>query len=191
MLKKELKMMHLIIIGAVIFIIAAWVTTIFNQLTYNKSLVQEAWSGIDVQLKRRYDLIPNLVSVVKGYSIHEKTIIDDIVNARAASMGAVKVDQKEKAELSLTSSLKTLFALAEQYPDLKANENFLALQKDLSQIEEDLQLARRYYNGTVRNYMVKIAQFPSNIIAKMFGFESVSYFELTQAEERNVPEIKF
>ena len=191
MLKKELKMMHLIIIGAVIFIIAAWVTTSFNQLTYNKSLVQEAWSGIDVQLKRRYDLIPNLVSVVKGYSIHEKTIIDDIVNARAASMGAVKVDQKEKAELSLTSSLKTLFALAEQYPDLKANENFLALQKDLSQIEEELQLARRYYNGTVRNYMVKIAQFPSNIIAKMFGFESVSYFELTQAEERNVPEIKF
>ena len=191
MLKKELKMMHLIIIGAVIFIIAAWVTTSFNQLTYNKSLVQEAWSGIDVQLKRRYDLIPNLVSVVKGYSIHEKTIIDDIVNARAASMGAIKVDQKEKAELSLTSSLKTLFALAEQYPDLKANENFLALQKDLSQIEEELQLARRYYNGTVRNYMVKIAQFPSNIIAKMFGFESVSYFELTQAEERNVPEIKF
>lgn len=184
-------MTYLIIGGAIFLVIAVWVIMIYNGLVYSKSLVQEAWSGIDVQLKRRYDLIPNLVNIVKAYSIHEKNIIDDIVNARAASMGAIKVDQKEKAELSLNSSLKTLFALAEQYPNLKANENFLALQKELSNVEDELQLARRYYNGSVRNYTVEIGQFPLNIIAKIFEFTSIPYFEVTQAEERNVPEIKF
>lgn len=184
-------MVYLVVIGAVIFLIAAWIITSYNGLVHSKSLVQEAWSGIDVQLKRRYDLIPNLVNIVKGYSIHEKNIIEDIVNARAASMGAVKIDQKEKAELNLNHSLKTLFALAEQYPNLKANENFLELQKELSNIEDELQLSRRYYNGAVRNYSIKIMQFPSNIIAKMFAFNPASYFEMTRAEEREVPEIKF
>jgi len=183
-------MIYLIIAG-VLLVLVMWVMTSYNGLVHSKSLVQEAWSGIDVQLKRRYDLIPNLVNVVTGYSIHEKSVIDAIVNARAASMGATKVDEKEKAELGLNNSLKTLFALAEQYPDLKANENFLALQKELSSLEDELQLSRRYYNGTVRNYMIKIMQFPSNIIAKMFGFTSAAYFETTQAEERDVPEIKF
>lgn len=184
-------MIYLMITGGVCFITATWIITSYNRLIYNKSLVQEAWSGIDVQLKRRYDLIPNLVNIVKEYSFHEKNIIDDIINARAASMGAVGIHQKESAEISLNSSLKTLFALAEQYPNLKANENFLALQHELSSIENELQLARRYYNGTVRIYTVTIAQFPSNIIAGMFGFDSVSYFEIRRTEERDVPEIKF
>lgn len=188
---KEFFMMYLIVIGALFLIVAAWVMMTYNGLAYSKSLIQEGWSGIDIQLKRRYDLIPNLVNLVKGYSLHEKGIIEDIVNARAASMGAVKIEQKEKAEQSLNYSLKSLFALAEAYPDLKANENFLALHKELIHIEDELQLARRYYNGTVRHYTVKIVQFPSNIVAKFFGFSSVAYFELTQTEERNVPEIKF
>lgn len=184
-------MVYLMILGAVLAVAAMWVMASYNGLVQSKALVQEAWSGIDVQLKRRYDLIPNLVSVVQGYSVHEKNIIDDIVQARAASMGAAQVDQKEKAELSLNHSLKSLFALAEAYPDLKANQNFLALQKDLGSIEDELQLARRYYNGTVRHYMIKIAQFPSNIIARLFEFHAVSYFEMTRAEEREVPQIKF
>jgi len=163
----------------------------YNQLVRLHSLVQEGWSGIDVQLKRRYDLIPNLVSVVKEYSIHEKNIINDIVQARAASMGTTNINNKEKAELSLNSSLKTLFALVEQYPNLKANENFLALQKELSSVEDELQLARRYYNGAVRNYDINIVQFPSSLIAKNFGFNSISYFEITKTEERETPQIKF
>lgn len=184
-------MVHFIVIGVIFLALIAWIVMGYNRLVYSKSLTQEAWSGIDVQLKRRYDLIPNLVDVVKGYSIHEKNIIDDIVKARAASMGAHEVSQKEKAELNLTSSLKSLFALAEQYPNLKANENFLELQKELSAIENELQLARRYYNGAVRHYMVLIVQFPSNIIARLFNFTPIAYFELTHSEERNVPTTKF
>ncbi|MBP6869434.1 LemA family protein [Candidatus Babeliales bacterium] len=184
-------MMYVIIFVSIVTVIAMWMMINYNGLIHRKSLVQEAWSGIDIQLKRRYDLIPNLVTLVQGYSLHEKNIIENILLARVASMGAVSVDQKEKAELSLNYSLKSLFALAEQYPDLKANENFLALQKELSNIEDELQLARRYYNGTVRHYMIKVMQFPSNIIARLFEFQTISYFELTQTEESQVPQIKF
>ena len=183
--------MFLMIMGAVFLIMAMWIVSIYNTLIHSRSLVNEAWSGIDVQLKRRYDLIPNLVETVKGYSIHEKGVIEDIVRARAASMGAVEVGQKENAEYTLTNSLKSLFALAEQYPNLKANENFLALQDQLSVIETELQLARRYYNGSVRQYMVLVMQFPSNIIARFFNFASASYFELSSSEERNTPSVKF
>ncbi len=184
-------MVFLIITGIILLALIAYVISSYNDLVYSKALVAEAWSGIDVQLKRRYDLIPNLVEVVKGYSIHEKTVIQDIVNARAASMGAVDVTQKEKAELSLNHSLKSLFALAENYPNLKANENFLELQQALRSIEDELQLARRYYNGAVRQYMVRIKTFPRSLIANIGNFEPVSYFELTNAEERNNVSIKF
>ncbi|MGZ6250441.1 MAG: LemA family protein [Candidatus Chromulinivorax sp.] len=184
-------MMYLIIIAAVITVLGLWIMSSYNSLVHSKALVEEAWSGIDVQLKRRYDLIPNLVSVVQGYSVHEKNIIDSIIQARVASMGATQIDQKEKAELSLQHSLKSLFALAEQYPNLKANENFLALQKDLGVIEDELQLARRYYNGTVRHYMMKIMQFPSSLIAHLFNFQTISYFEIAQEQERQNPSIKF
>lgn len=180
-----------LIIGAVFVLFALWIVSSYNSLVSVKVMVQEAWSGIDVQLKRRYDLIPNLLETVKGYSIHEKNIIENITSMRAASMGATGVREKETAEIGLTHSLKSLFAIAEQYPNLKANENFLALQKELSAVEQDLQLARRYYNGAVRNYSVLLIKFPSNIIAKIFGFQSVAYFEITESEERSVPKIKF
>lgn len=183
--------MFLIIIGALFLIMAMWIVSSYNKIVHSRSLVNEAWSGIDVQLKRRYDLIPNLIETVKGYSIHEKGVIEEIVRARAASMGAVPIEQKEKAEYALTNSLKSLFALVEQYPNLKANENFLSLQSQLSVIETELQLARRYYNGSVRQYMVIFMQFPSNIIARLFNFAPVSYFELSSSEERNAPSVKF
>jgi LemA protein len=181
----------MLLLAAIVLIIAAWIISSYNGLITKRSLAQEAWSGIDVQLKRRYDLIPNLLETVKGYSIHEKTIIQDIVTARAASMGATDVSQKEKAELSLNSSLKSLFALAENYPNLKANENFLELQRELSTIETELQLSRRYYNGAVRNYTIATTQFPTNLIANTFDFTPMAYFELTSAQERNNPSIKF
>lgn len=180
-----------VIIGAVVVLFVLWVVLSYNSLVHVKVMVQEAWSGIDVQLKRRYDLIPNLLETVKGYSIHEKSIIDSIASMRAASMGATGVRDKESAEVGLTNSLKSLFAIAEQYPNLKANENFLALQKELSAVEQDLQLARRYYNGTVRNYSVLLIKFPSNLVAKIFGFQPEAYFEVTVSEERGVPKIKF
>lgn len=184
-------MVFLIVTGVIFLALIGYMISSYNNFVYYKALVEEAWSGIDVQLKRRYDLIPNLVEVVKGYSIHEKNIIHDIVTARAASMGAVDITKKERAELSLTNSLKSLFALAENYPNLKANENFLELQQALRSIEEELQLARRYYNGAVRQYMVRIKTFPRSLIANIGNFEPVSYFELTNAEERNNVSIKF
>ena len=183
--------MVFLIIAAIIAVIALWAVSGYNNLVQNKSLVQEAWSGIDVQLKRRYDLIPNLVETVKSYSIHESNIIENIVRMRAASMGASQVADKETAEVGLAGSLKTLFAISEQYPDLKANQNFLSLQKELSSVEQELQLARRYYNGTVRNYNILTKQFPTNLIASYAGFGSISYFEITDHDERSAPKMKF
>lgn len=184
-------MLYLIISIAVVVLFVMFIIMNYNRLVHLKLLVQEAWSGIDAQLKRRYDLIPNLVETVKGYSLHEKNIIEDITRMRAISMGASGAADKESAEIGLTNSLKTLFALAEQYPNLKANENFLALQKELSAVEQELQLARRYYNGTVRNYNFSIASFPSNLVAKAFGFYATAYFEISQPHERDVPSAKF
>lgn len=181
----------MIVIGSILALVAIWLIAGYNRLAHLRVLTQEAWSGMDVQLKRRYDLIPNLVASVQGYSIHEKNIIDDIVRMRAASMGATGVQEKATAEAGLTQSLKTLFAIAEQYPNLKANENFLALQKELSNIEQELQLSRRYYNGASRNYNVQTIQFPSSVVAKLFGYAPVPYFELTTPEERNAPKVNF
>lgn len=185
--------MSYVLIGLLVFavLLIIWFIVGYNNLVHLKALVQEAWSGIDVQLKRRYDLIPNLVETVKGYSFHEKSIIDDIVRNRAASMGASGIQEKAAAEAGLTQSLKSLFALAENYPNLKANENFLALQKDLSTIEHEVQLARRYYNGAARNLNIAVTQFPSSVIASFTGFTSVPYFELASPSERETPKIKF
>ncbi len=181
------------ILGIVVFLLITvlWIVGMYNQLARAQSMVQEAWSGIDVQLKRRYDLIPNLVDTVKGSSVHEKSIIENIVRMRAASMGATGIAEKQSAELGLSASLKSLFALAEQYPNLKANENFLSLQKELSSVEHEVQLARRYYNGAVRDYAVLIRQFPSNCIARTFGFVPAAYFEINEPGERSVPSTKF
>lgn len=180
----------LAIIGLCV-VAALWAVSSYNKLVQLKALSEEGWSGIDVQLKRRYDLIPNLVAVVQQYRIHEKEVLENVTKMRAASMGATTVDAKAEAEKGLTGALKTLFAVAENYPELKANENFLGLQQELSTLETEIQLSRRYYNGAARNYNIAARSFPSNIIAGMFGFTPVHYFELDKAEERKAPKVKF
>ena len=174
--------------AAVLF--AFWAIGAYNSFVSGKAMVSEAWSGVDVQLKRRYDVVPNLVAVVKQYSVHEKEVLEKVTQMRAVSMGAQTVDQKADAEKGLTSALKTLFAVTENYPDLKANQNFLDLQQQLFGLEGDIQLARRYYNGAARNYNISVQSFPSNIVARIFAFDPVSYFEISSEESQN-PQIKF
>ena len=148
--------------------------------------MDESWSSIDVQLKRRYNLIPNLVETVKGYAKHEKQTLENVVKARNMAMGTQNVKEKAQAENMLTGALKTIFALAENYPDLKANQNFLGLQKTLADIENDIQNARRYYNAVVRDYDILCEAFPTVIIANMFNFTKCEFFEIEEAERGNV-----
>jgi LemA protein len=143
---------------------------------------KEAWADIDVQLKRRYDLIPNLVEAVKGYAAHEKSVFENVTAARARAMDAGGVEDKAKAENMLTGALKSLFAVAEAYPDLKANQNFLELQRQLTDTEDKIQAARRFYNGNVRDLNTSIQSFPGNVIAQMFRFEPREFFELGDAD---------
>ena len=171
--------------------VGLWFMSGYNDLVHKKALVDEAWSGIDVQLKRRYDLIPNLVATVKQYSIHEKGVLEEVTRLRSVAMGSVDVTDKSTAEAGLTKALKTLFAVAENYPQLKANENFLGLQKELSALEHEVQLARRYYNGTARNYNIAVVSFPSNLIARTTHFCKAAYFEITAPDERNAPRVTF
>jgi LemA protein len=184
-------MMMWLILGGVVALLIVYVVATYNTLVHLRALVDEAWSGIDVQLKRRYDLIPNLVATVKQYSIHEKTTLEDVIKMRAAAMGATNIAAKALAESELTHALKNLFVVVEQYPNLKANEQYISLQKELSALEHELQLARRYYNGAARNYRIRVSSFPSNLVAKNTGFETVPYFELTSADERNAPRVNF
>lgn len=174
-----------------ILVIPVLIMIIYNRLVKNKNLMEEGWSGIEVQLKRRTNLIPNLIESVKGYMKHEKELLSDITRLRSQSMKVNEVAEKSKLENALTRSLGNLFAVAESYPDLKANENFLDLQNELSEIEDQIQMSRRYYNGTVRNLNILIESFPSNIIANMFNFQKGTFFELDDAEEGSVPEVKF
>lgn len=184
------SMIALIILTAVVFI-AIWAIAAYNLMVHSHALVKEGWSGVDVQLKRRFDLIPNLVETVKGYSVHEKDLFQNIAKYRSMASGSHSIEERAQAEAGLTQTLKTLFAVVESYPELKANENFLSLQKELSAIEQDLNLARRYYNGTVRQYNVSIRVFPRSLIASMAGFTSEPYFELSSEAERNAPKVQF
>ncbi len=183
------------IIGyAIILIIAGigtWSIATYNRLIKLKNLCQEAWSGIDVQLKRRANLIPNLLETVKGYMKHERELFEKVTSARAMALGASSIDERQGAETLLSSGLRGLFAVAENYPELKANENFLRLQQELSSIEDQIQLARRYYNGTVRDLNTAIEMFPSSIIAGMFGFTKKPFFELEDRSQRSVPKVSF
>ena len=182
--------MTLVIIGLFI-LITFYLILSYNNLIKNKNLVEEGWSSIDVQLKRRSNLIPNIVNAVKGYMKHEKQLFEEITELRAKSDSANSVTDQSKAESSLSNSLMNLFAVAENYPELKANENFLDLQKQLQEIENDIQMARRYYNGTVRNNNVLIESFPTNIIANSFNFKKADFFEIENPEIRNVPNVEF
>ena len=177
----------LLVLGAVVIAVVA----IYNALVRLRVQCDNAWADIDVQLKRRYDLIPNLVETVKGYAGHERKTLEDLVNARNRAMAAQGPAAKGEAEGMLTQALKSLFALAEAYPQLRAVESFIQLQGSLNQIEDAVQNARRYYNAVVRDLNTRIAQFPSNLIAGFFAFRPREFFELTTAAEREVPRVSF
>jgi len=180
----------MIAILAILIIVVLWLIIAYNGLVRTKMRVQEAWSDIDVQLKRRYDLIPNLVETVKGYAAHEKTVFENVTKARSQAMQATG-PAKAHAEDALSGALKSLFAVAENYPQLKANENFLSLQNELTDTEDKIQAARRFYNGMVRDLNTKIQVFPTNLFAGMFGFKPMEFFgDISEAEKRPVA-VKF
>jgi LemA protein len=184
MLWLSLVALAVVVVGGVI---------IYNSLVSLRNRAAGAWSDIDVQLKRRHDLIPNVVETVKGYAAHEKGTLEAVVNARAKAVSAQAAGPAERgqAEGALTTALRGLFALAEAYPQLRATENFQQLQATLAQIEEAVQNARRYYNAVVRDLNTKVQQFPSNILAGMFGFKNREFFEIPDAGQREVPQVKF
>lgn len=173
-----------------IIVVIGWYISTYNTLIRMKNLVEEGWSTIDVQLKKRYDLIPNLVETVKGYAKHESGTLEKVIAARNAAMTA-SGDAKLAAENALSGTLKSLFALQESYPDLKANTNFIDLQNQLKQIENEIASARRYYNGTVKEFNNKIQMFPSNLVAGMMHLEKRAYFELDSEEERKNVKVQF
>lgn len=183
--------MTVIIIIVIIAILAFFIVGLYNRLVKLTTLVSEAWSGIDVQLKKRYDLIPNIMETVKGYAEHEKETFQKVTEARANAQSANTIEGQQQAENQLNRALMNLFAVAEQYPELKANENFLDLQNELSDIEADIEKARRYYNGTVRDKNILVDSFPSNLVANLFNFEKSPFFEIEQAEQREAPKIDF
>ncbi len=178
------------IIGIVVALIA-YILFAYNSLVRQKNRAQEAWSDIDVQLKRRHNLIPNLIETVKGYASHERATLDSVTAARTQALAATTPAQHAQAENALSSTLKSLFAVSENYPDLKSNTNFLELQRELSDTENKIQASRRFYNGVVRDFNTAIETVPSNIIASMFGFAKREFFELDDEAERAVPEVKF
>jgi LemA protein len=179
------------ILLAVIVLAVIFVISMYNGLVSLKVQCDNAWSDIDVQLKRRYDLIPNLVETVKGYAAHEQGTLQGVVEARNRAMNTQGPAAKAEAEGALTSALRQVFALAEAYPQLRAVESFTQLQNTLNQIEDSVQNARRYYNAVVRDFNTKIAQFPSNIIAGMFNFKPREFFEISAPAEREVPKVSF
>ncbi|MFH0951054.1 MAG: LemA family protein [bacterium] len=182
------------IVLIIIAIIVVAIIALYNGLIRLKNRVDEAWADIDVQLKRRYDLIPNLVETVKGYATHEQGTLDKVIQARNAAMSAGQTDNMEeklKAENVLSSTLKSIFALSEAYPDLKANQNFLELQRELTDTEDKIQAARRFYNTNVRDFNTKLQVFPTNIFGKLLGFADRKFFEVADVKEREVVDVKF
>ena len=179
------------IILAIIVIAIAWIIGAFNGLVTLKNRAKEAWADIDVQLKRRYDLIPNLVETVKGYATHERELFEKVTQARANAMNAQGMQAKGDAENMLSGTLKSLFAVSEAYPELKASVNFLALQNELTDTEDKIQAARRFYNTNVRDLNIKIESFPANIIASSFGFKQMELFQMANDAERQPVVVKF
>ena len=182
-------MMYLLIILGVVVLLLIF---IFNRFVSLRNRAKEAWADIEVQLKRRYDLIPNLVNTVKGYATHESSAFENVTKARAAALGATGMAEKGQAENVLTGALKSVFAISEAYPELKANQNFLALQSELSDTENKIQAARRFYNGNVRDLNISIESFPGNIIAGTFKFSKMELFDLADNDAAQNPvEVKF
>jgi LemA protein len=179
------------IVSLVIFSALVFAVVIYNKLVRQRNLMQEGWSGVDVQLKRRHDLVGNLVESVRAYMTHEKSTLEEVIRARAMSQNAADVGESSRAEGFLTQALGRLFAVAENYPEIKAGANMSQLQDDLGMLEDEIQKARRYYNGTVRDMNILVESFPSNIIAQMFSFTKGVFFELENEAERQVPIVRF
>ncbi len=175
----------------IVAIVVLWLVGSFNGLVRARNRVKEAWSDINVQLRRRHDLIPNLVETVKGYAAHEQDVLEKVIKARTEAVTAGSMQQKGQAENILSGALKNLFALSEAYPTLRANENFLKLQDELSDTENKIQASRRFYNTNVRDFNTKIEVFPTNLIASSMGFHREEFFQLESAEEANVPKVNF
>lgn len=178
-----------ILSAAIVLVFIAGAVLFYNRLVTLRNMVKEGWSGIDVQLTRRAALIPNLVETVKGYMGHERKLLFEIADLRSRSLRTEKVAEKGEIETALSRSLGSLMAVAEGYPDLKASQNFLELQKELSAIEDQIQMARRYYNGTVRNLNIAVESFPSNLVAKQFAFVQAEFFALDDADDRQAPQV--
>ncbi|HRH55667.1 MAG TPA: LemA family protein [Candidatus Paceibacterota bacterium] len=176
-------MITLYIVLGIIALLVLWVVFAYNGFVAMRNRAKEAWSDIDVQMKRRYDLIPNLIETVKGYAAHERQALESVTTARTAAMGAQTVEQHAEAENMLTGALKSLFAVSEAYPDLKANTNFLELQRELSDTENKIMASRRFYNTTVQTLNTATEQFPGNLIARPFGFAQMDLFELSENEQ--------
>jgi LemA protein len=184
-------MIPLLIVIAIVVVLLIALATIFNRLKILRNRVENAWSQIDVQLKRRYDLIPNLVETVKGYASHERETFERVIDARSKAMSAGTVKEQGEAENMLTGALKSLFALSENYPDLKANQNFMMLQEELAGTEGKIAYARQFHNDCVMRYQTKKELFPTNIVAGMFNFPDKEYFEIEEAAEREAPKVSF
>ncbi len=183
---KFISVLFVILIAALVYAVP-----IYNRLIKNKSLVDEGWSGIETQLKRRSNLIPNLVETVKGYATHEREALEAVTSLRNQTMSISDIGERGQKEGELTAALGRLFAVAEVYPDLKTNENFISLQSDWSETEDQIQLARRYYNGTVRDMNILVVSFPSNIVANNFNFSKAKFFEIDNKADRAVPKVTF
>lgn len=186
-------MTPLYIVLGVVVVVGLWLVATYNRFVTLVNRTKEAWADIDVQLKRRYDLIPNLVETVKGYATHEREAFESVTKARATAIGAQSVADHAEAENMLTGALKSLFAVAEAYPDLKANQNFLELQRELSDTENKIQAARRFYNGNAQDLKTALEQFPSNIVGSWFNFKALDFFELAENEQaaKNPVAVKF
>lgn len=168
-----------------------WCVSSYNTLVKFKNRTKESWADIDVQLKRRYNLIPNLIETVKGYAKHEKDIFENVAMARAKAMGTSDLSKRGEAETGLTKTLKTLFAVSENYPELKASKNFSELQEELRDTEDKIQAARRFYNTNVRDFNTKVESFPVNMVASPLGFKKMTFFELEETDQRKVPKVNF
>jgi LemA protein len=179
------------VISIVALVVVGYVLLAYNGLVRRRNQADEAWSDIDIQLKRRHNLIPNLVETVKGYATHERQAFENVTQARARALGAQTPAEHVNAENALTATLKTLFAVTENYPDLKANANFLELQRELSDTENKIQAARRFYNTTVRDFNTAIQSVPTNIIASLFNFKAREFFEVEDEAVRSVPKVTF
>ncbi|MGD8561305.1 MAG: LemA family protein [Desulfarculaceae bacterium] len=179
------------VILVLVLVAGLWLIVIYNGLVRKRNLVREGWSGVDVQLKRRADLIPNLIETVKGYMGHERGVLEQVTDLRAQSLRASAPAEKGRVEGLLSGALGNLFAVAENYPDLKASQNFVELQGTLADVEEQIQLARRYYNGAVRELNIAVESFPQNLVAERFGFRQAEFFELEEPGDRAVPKVSF